>query len=61
MNFGVKPVRTDIYESTDNVIENARKMAQNEFNLNEGELIVITGGFPLGEAKKTNYLRILAI
>ena len=36
-------------------------MAQNEFNLNEGELIVITGGFPLGEAKKTNYLRILAI
>ena len=61
LNFGVKPVRTDIYESTDNVIENARKMAQNEFNLNEGELIVITGGFPLGEAKKTNYLRILAI
>lgn len=61
LNYGVKPVITDIYESTDNVIENARKMAQNEFNLNEGELIVITGGFPLGEAKKTNYLRILAI
>ena len=61
LNFGVKPVITDIYESTDKVIENARKIAQNEFNLNNGDLIVITGGFPLGEAKKTNYLRILAI
>ena len=61
LNFGVKPVLTDVYESTEKVIENARKIAQNEFNLNEGDLIVITGGFPLGEAKKTNYLRILAI
>lgn len=61
LNFGVKPVKTDIYENTDEMVENARKIAQEEFGLNEGDLIVITGGFPLGEAKKTNYLKIIAI
>ncbi len=61
LNFGVKPVITDIYESTDKMVENARKMAQKEFNLNNGDLIVVTGGFPLGEARKTNYLRIVEI
>ena len=61
LNFGVKPVITDIYESTDKMVENARKLAQKEFNLNKGDLIVVTGGFPLGEARKTNYLRIVEI
>ena len=61
LNFGVKPIITDIYESTDEMVENARKMAQKEFHLNKGDLIVVTGGFPLGEAKKTNYLRIVEI
>ena len=28
---------------------------------NKGDLIVVTGGFPLGEARKTNYLRIVEI
>lgn len=61
LNFGVKPVITDIYENTDEMVDNARKIAKKEFNLNKGDLIVITGGFPLGEAKKTNYLRIVEI
>ena len=61
LNFGVKPVLTEIYESTDEVIENAKQIAKKEFDLKEGDLIVITGGFPVGEARKTNYLRIMAI
>lgn len=61
LNFGVKPVVTDIYESTDKIIENARKIARDEFDLNDGDLIVVTGGFPLGKARTTNYLRILEI
>ena len=61
LNFGVKPVITKIYQSTDEMVENARKMAQKEFNLNKGDLIVVTGGFPLAKAKKTNYLRIVEI
>ena len=61
LNYGVKPVITDIYNSTDEMVENSRKIAEKEFNLNKGDLIVITGGFPLGESKKTNYLRIVEI
>ncbi len=61
LNFGVKPVITKIYESTDEMVESARKIAQKEFNLKKGDLIVVTGGFPLGEARRTNYLRIVEI
>lgn len=61
LNFGVKPVVTDIYESTDELVENAKRIAQREFNLSKGDLIVVTGGFPLGESKKTNYLVIVEI
>ena len=61
LNFGVKPIVTDIYKNTDKMIENARKMAEKEFDLKKGDLIVITGGFPIGTAKRTNYLRIMEI
>ncbi len=61
LNFGVKPVTTEIYDNTDEMVENSRKIAKKEFNLNEGDLIVVTGGFPLGKARRTNYLRIVEI
>ncbi|WP_458456673.1 pyruvate kinase [Methanobrevibacter sp.] len=61
LNFGVKPVVTDIYDNTDEMVENARITAQKEFNLNKGDLIVVTGGFPLGKTRKTNYLKIVEI
>ena len=61
LNFGVRPVISDIYGATDKMIENARKTAIKEFDLNEGDLIVITGGFPIGKSKMTNYLRIMEI
>ena len=61
LNFGVKPIVTDIYKNTDKMIENARKMAEKEFDLKKGDLIVITGGFPIGTAKRTNYLRNMEI
>ncbi len=61
LNFGVKPIITDMFKSTDKMVENARKMAEKELNLSKGDLIIITGGFPIGEAKRTNYLRIIEI
>ena len=61
LNFGVRPVVTKIYESTDEMVESARKIAKDEFDLNDGDLIVVTGGFPLGKSKKTNYLRIIEV
>ena len=61
LNFGVEPVITDIYESTDEMVESAMEIAKTEFNLNKGDLLVVTGGFPIGEARRTNYLRIVEI
>ncbi|WP_410319866.1 pyruvate kinase [Methanobrevibacter sp.] len=61
LNFGVEPVVTDIYESTDEMVESAMEIAKTEFNLNKGDLIIVTGGFPMGEARRTNYLRIMEI
>ena len=61
LNFGVKPIVTEVFDSTDDIIENARKMAKQEFNLNDGDLIIVTGGFPLGRSRTTNYLRIIEI
>lgn len=61
LNFGVKPVTTKLYENTDEMVETSRKIAKKEFNLNDGDLIIVTGGFPLGKSRKTNYLRIVEI
>ena len=61
LNFGVKPFVTKIYERTDEMVESAREIAKNEFNLADGDLIIITGGFPLGESRTTNYLRIIEV
>lgn len=61
LNFGVKPVVTDIYDSTDDMIEAAKNSAQVEFDLKKGDLIILTGGFPLGKTRTTNYIRIVEI
>lgn len=61
LNFGVKPIVTKVYESTDEMVEEAKRIAKEQFNLNEGDLIVFTGGFPLGKTRRTNYIRIIEI
>ena len=61
LNFGVKPIVTQVYDSTDEIIENAKKVAKEEFNLADGDLIVVTGGFPIGRSRTTNYLRIVEV
>ena len=61
LNFGVKPVVTKVFNTTDEIIEDAKSRAVSEFNLLKGDLIVITGGFPLGISRTTNYIRIVEI
>ena len=61
LNFGVKTVVTDIFESVDEMGRTAKEIAKKEFDLKSGDLIVITGGFPLGESKKTNSIKIVEI
>lgn len=61
LNFGVEPVITEVYDSTDEIIENARRIAKEKCHLEDGDLIVVTGGFPLGRSRTTNYLRIIEV
>ena len=61
LNFGVEPIVTEIFEDTDTMIAACKETAIKEFNLKTGDIIIITGGFPLGESKKTNYLRMVEI
>lgn len=61
LNFGVLPVVSEMYKSTDEVVEDAKRRAKEVLNLKEGDLIVVTGGFPLGQTRTTNFLRIVEI
>ena len=58
LNFGVKPVVTEVYESTEEIIHEAKRRAVDEFHLEKGDLIIVTGGFPLGQTRSTNFIRI---
>ena len=62
LNFGVKPVvMEDIFDDTRELIEAAKEVAKKEFELEEGDLIIITGGFPLGQTHSTNHIRIVEV
>ena len=58
LNFGVEPIVTDVYDSTDEMIVASKKYAREKLNLETGDLIIITGGFPLGKTRMTNFIRI---
>ena len=61
LNFGVEPVVTEIYQTTDEMVEGAKKLAVEKYQLKEGDLIILTGGFPLGRTRSTNLIRIIEI
>jgi len=61
LNFGVKSVVTEIYDDMDTMIERIKEIAVEEFSLQPKDLIIITGGYPLGESKTTNNIRIIEI
>lgn len=61
LNFGVKSIITEMYDNLDDMIEKIKDLAIKEFNLQQGDLIIITGGFPLGKTHTTNNIRIIEI
>ena len=61
LNFGVKSIITEIYDDLDDMIDKIKELAIKEYNLQQGDLIVITGGFPLGKTHTTNNIRIIEI
>ena len=61
LNFGVEPITIELFDNMEDIIEVAKKMAKELYQLKEGDLIVVTGGFPLGKSRSTNLIRIVEI
>lgn len=59
LNWAVYPVVTNVYDTTDEIINDAKEKASNFITLNKEDLILITGGFPNNtEVKTTNFMKI---
>jgi len=59
LRFGVYTTLLPVYESTDDMVEEAINKTKNFMDLKENDLIVVTGGFPNNAPiKSTNFLKI---
>ena len=59
LNWGVYARVVNVYDSTDEIVADAKVKATEFLNLSKGDIIVITGGFPNNSAtKKTNFMKI---
>lgn len=56
--YGVYPIVIDEIKSFDKMMDIAKKRASEIFRLEEGERIIITGGYPFKEVKHTNFMKI---
>ena len=58
LTFGIIPLLCKTFETTDDIISEARKVAKNSFCANEGDDILIAAGFPTSHTGGTNMLKI---
>ena len=60
LNFGVCPIIVGELKTFDKIIEHARKVTINNnlVDINKGDKIIITGGYPFKEVKHTNFMKI---
>ena len=59
LNWGVYSRIVPVYNSTDEIVDDAKVNATEFLNLKKNDVIVITGGFPNNTAcKKTNFMKI---
>ncbi|MDD4036006.1 MAG: pyruvate kinase [Bacilli bacterium] len=57
LNWGVYAVLVDKYDSTDEIVSKCKEVAKKLLNLEEKDVIIITGGFP-AETMHTNFMKI---
>lgn len=58
LNFGVYPILIDDLKTLDGILEKSKKVAMEVLNLNSGDMIIITGGYPFKKTKHTNFMKI---
>lgn len=56
LNFGVYPKVTKVFDTTDEIVNDAIDNAKKFTNLKSGDYVIITGGFPKNSS--TNFMRI---
>ena len=62
LNFGVKTIITEtVFRSMEELVYEANNLARDVFNMVPGDKVVITGGFPFGQTRNTNFIRIESI
>ena len=61
LSWGVKPLFLPKAEDTEELFENAVKLAEKEGYLKKGDIAVITAGVPLGIPGKTNMIRVVEV
>ena len=59
LNYGVYPVIVDYYNNLEELIDYCKKETTKNMQLNKGDTVIITGGFPrMHQVKTTNFLKI---
>lgn len=61
LSWGVESILVPKYESTDELINNSLEVAVEKGNLNEGDLVVMTAGVPVGLTGATNLIKVQTI
>ncbi|MGL4912425.1 MAG: pyruvate kinase [Romboutsia sp.] len=61
LTWGVYTVKASDSKNTDEVIENSIEAAKNSNYINNGELVVITAGVPVGVSGTTNLIKVQVI
>lgn len=58
LNFGVLPVVVPTVDNIEEIVIMSKQLAREKLGLEDEDLIIVTGGFPLGKSHATNMLRI---
>ena len=60
-NFGVYPVVADKMESTDEMMENAVKIAEKNGYVKNGDIVIIAAGVPVDKVGATNLMKVSVV
>ena len=58
LNWGIIPIVVKKFNSTDEIIENAKEEVKNILDIKEETKIIVTGGFPIKKSRSTNFIKI---
>lgn len=58
MYYGIYPVTIAALKNFDDIMNRSREISRNLLNLDSGDKIIVTGGYPFKEVKHTNFMKV---